>query len=300
MTIRTLGATGIAVSELGFGALEIGRDWAADVDTNPGHLSGEQATTVLNGALDRGINFIDTAPAYWFSEEYIGSAIAGRREDFVLATKVGEHCDKQGSFYDYSADATAQFIDRSLQRLRTDYIDLLQIHSASVEVLEKGETLAAMQAAVDAGKVRHCGMTGTVEAALRAVEIGGFATVQVPFNLLDSSAAASLFPLCNAKGIGVIIMRGLAGGKLTARYKNLADESLKTRIATLANTATELYPGMPDPLACMALRFIKYQAAVSTIIIGTRRLDAIDTNLGYLSADLDHSEIQLFKDLLNQ
>lgn len=300
MAMRTLGGTGIAVSELGFGALEIGRDWAADVNANPGHLSVEQAAAVLNGVLDRGINFIDTAPAYWFSEEYIGNAIAGRREDFVLATKVGEHCDKQGSFYDYSAEATAQFIDRSLQRLRTDYIDLLQIHSASVEVLEKGETLTAMQAAVEAGKVRHCGMTGTVEAALRAVEIGGFATVQVPFNLLDFSAAASLFPLCKAKGIGVIIMRGLAGGKLTARYTNLADESLKSRIAALSDKARDLYPDRPDPLACMALRFIKYQAAVSTIIIGTRRLEAVDTNLGYLSSDLDNNEIRLFEELLDQ
>src|SRR6187399_3129264 len=95
--LRPLGATGLQVSEIGFGALEIGRDWAADVNPDPSHPSESDAARVLNGLLDIGVNFIDTAPAYWYSEEFIGKALAHRRTEYILATKVGEHCDPHGS-----------------------------------------------------------------------------------------------------------------------------------------------------------------------------------------------------------
>src|SRR5690606_19063556 len=111
------------------------------------------------------------------------------RSEFILATKVGEHCDRDGSYYDYAGPACSAFIDRSLQRMKTDYIDLIQIHSASIEVLEQGETWQALDAARSAGKVRHIGMTGNVAACKRAVEIGGYDTIQVPFNLLAPEAA---------------------------------------------------------------------------------------------------------------
>jgi len=222
---RPLGRTGLEVSEIGFGALEIGRDWAQDVNPDPSHLSEAEAGRVLNGVLDLGINFIDTAPAYWHSEAFIGSAISHRRDEFILATKVGEHCNPSGSVYDYSAKATAGFIDSSLCKLKTDRIDLIQIHSASMEVLEKGETFEALRTAREAGKVLHIGMTGGVNECLRAVELGGYETVQVPYNLLGLSAEDRLLPLAREKGIGVIIMRGLAGGKLSEKFERTPERS---------------------------------------------------------------------------
>jgi len=298
MEMRPLGATGLRVSALGYGALEIGRDWAADVDPRPQHLSEQEAGRVLNGILDRGINFIDTAPAYWYSEEYIGNTISHRRSEYILATKVGEHCDRSGSFYDYTAKATAGFIDRSLQRLKTDYVDLIQIHSASVECLEQGDTWQALDAARKAGKARFIGMTGSVDAAIRAVEIGGYDTVQVPYNLLSPEAGNVLLPLCVEKRVGVIIMRGLAGGKLSAKYQNLKDQSLKAQIAFLESAAAELYPDSTSSLTRAALRFLMDSRVVSTAIIGTRRLEAVDSNLQDLASPISMSESTALKSLI--
>jgi aryl-alcohol dehydrogenase-like predicted oxidoreductase len=270
---RALGSTGLLVSEIGFGALEIGRDWAADVNADPRHLSAAEAGRVLNALLDRGINFIDTAPAYWYSEEFIGKGLAHRRSEYILATKAGEHCDPSGSVYDYSYDATVRFIDQSLQRLQTDYIDLLQIHSASMEVLERGETLGAMEEARRAGKVRHLGMTGGAAECERALEIGGYETVQFPYNLLNISAENRLFDLIREKNAGAILMRGIAGGKLTRKYQNLQNEPLKNAIAGFEQYA---YPGGDDPLLDLAIGYVLARPEVSSVIIGSRRVEAME------------------------
>jgi aryl-alcohol dehydrogenase-like predicted oxidoreductase len=275
MNNRPLGRTGLMVSEIGLGALEIGRDWAADVNPDPRHLTAKEAAAVLHGALDAGINFIDTAPAYWHSEEFIGEALAGRRDEFVLATKVGEHCDPSGSVYDYSREATRRFVDQSLRRLRTDRIDLLQIHSASIEVLERGETYEAMDEARRAGKVLHLGMTGGVAECIRALEIGGYETVQVPYNLLNLAAEERLLPLAREKGAGVIVMRPLAGGKLSDKYVRLADEHLRETIAGFLQFTGA---GVPT-LAHLALGYVLSRPEVSCAIPGSRRLEAIRENI---------------------
>lgn len=277
VTKRALGKTGLMISEIGFGALEIGRNWAADVNADPSHLSESQAAKVLNGLLDMGINFIDTAPAYWYSEEFVGRGIAHRREEFVLATKVGEHCDPSGSVYDYSAQATRRFIDESLRRLRTDHIDLLQIHSASMEVLERGETLEAMLEAKQAGKVRHVGMTGGVREAVRALEIGGYETVQFPYNLLMIDAEERLLSLAAEKQAGVIIMRGLAGGKLSPKFENLQDERLRESVRGFLPFTGDA-TGAQD-LVHLALGYLLGRPEISSIIVGSRRLEAVESNL---------------------
>lgn len=288
MNKRPLGNTGLHVTELGFGALEIGRDWAADVNADPSHPDEQQAARVLNGLLDLGINFIDTAPAYWHSEEFIGRAIAHRRGEYILATKVGEHCDPDGSIYNYTHDATLQFIDRSLEKLRTDTIDLIQIHSAPMDVLEHGETLAAMQKAREQGKVRHIGMTGGVKECIRAIELGGYETVQVPYNLLMIDAEERLLPLAREQGIGVIIMRGLAGGKLTGKFENLKDEALRERVRGFM-------PFVQPPaesLAHLALQYVLSEPAVSTVIAGTRRLERVRDNLHLVDKPLPKELIE--------
>lgn len=274
---RPLGKTGLFISQIGFGALEIGRNWAPDVNADPSHLSQKEASRVLNGLLDLGINFIDTAPAYWYSEEYIGKALASRRDEFVLATKVGEHCDPSGSFYDYSREATLHFIDQSLKRLCTDHIDLLQIHSASIEVLERGETFEAMREAQQAGKVLHLGMTGGVAECVRALEIGGYESVQVPYNLLMLGAEERLLGLAKEKGAGVIIMRGLAGGKLSAKFENLKDEALKESVRGFLKFADGT--GEARDLVHLALGYLLSSPEVTSIIVGSRRLEAVESNL---------------------
>jgi len=274
---RPLGKTALEVTEIGFGALEIGRDWAQDVNPDPSHPSEAEAARVLNGVLDLGINFIDTAPAYWNSEEFVGRAISHRRDEFILATKVGEHCDRSGSLYDYSAAATARFIDNSLRRLRTARVDLIQIHSASMDVLNKGETLGALQKAKDAGKVLHIGMTGGVAECICAIELGGYESVQVPYNLLALEAEKRLLPLAAEKGVGVILMRPLAGGKLSAKFERLKDERLREQVRALRRFIGDGQPA--QDLVHLALGFVLAHPAVSTIIPGSRRLEAVESNL---------------------
>lgn len=285
---RPLGRTGLMVSEVSLGALEIGRDWAADV--NPGQHqapSFDDAARTLNGVLDLGVNLIDTAPAYWDSEDFIGRALAHRRDEYVLATKVGEHCDRSGSKYDYSADATRGFIDESLRRLRTDRIDLLQIHSASLEVLDRGETWGAMEAARQSGKARFLGMTGGVREAIRAIELGGFDTVQVPYHLLNVDAAERLFPLAEERGVGVLIMRSLAGGKLTAKFERHADPAVRAAIGSFL----ELTPtGKSEELASVALRFALAPRAVTSLLVGSRTLqrftESVEAARGSLAPEI--------------
>lgn len=295
ITRRPLGRTGLEVSEIGFGALEIGRDWAADV--NPGSHAAPtfaEAERTLNGVLDLGINLIDTAPAYWDSEDFIGRALAHRRGEYVLATKVGEHCDRSGSKYDYSAEATRDFIDESLRRLRTDHIDLLQIHSASIEVLERGETWGAMDEARRAGKVRFLGMTGGVAPAVRAIELGGYDTVQVPYHLLNIEANERLFALAEERGVGVLIMRSLAGGKLTAKFERHADAAVRDAIRTFL----ELTPGgSPDELAGVALKFALAPRTVTSLLVGSRSTDRLKGSIAAARGTLDPATIERAKQL---
>jgi len=273
---RPLGRTGLEVSVIGLGALEIGRDWAGDVDPDPRHLPEPEAISFVHQVLDLGINFIDTAPAYWHSEEFLGKALRGRRDGVVLATKVGEHCDPTGSWFDYSYDATLRFIDASLARLGTDHIDLIQIHSAPMDVLERGETWAALDKAREAGKVIHIGMTGGVAECARALDLGCYETVQVPYNLLSLAAETEVLPRARARQAGVIIMRGLAGGKLSGKYRNLQDETLRSRIASFERFIGE---GRARDLTHLAIGYLLAAPEVSTVIAGSRRIAHVRDNI---------------------
>lgn len=278
---RPLGRTGLMVSEIGLGALELGRNWRGWDQTGDRERPSEaEAARLLNAALDAGCNFIDTAAAYHLSEERIGQAIAHRRSEYFLATKCGEWCDENGSVYDYSAAATRQFIDESLRKLRTDYVDLLQIHSGSREVVEKGETLAAMKTAQAAGKVRFIGLSCGEDAALAAMATGEYDTLQISYNVLDRGMETRVLPMAQEKNIGVIIKDGLAAGRLLAPPDALPDNQ-RDRYARAADRLRALVPGdaaTPD-LAALALRYVLSHPAVSTVIAGTRRPEHLLANL---------------------
>lgn len=201
MEKRTLGNTGLSVSILGFGGSEIGFQRA------------EQATVekLLNAALDAGLNVIDTAECYMNSEELIGAAVAHRRKDYHLFTKVGhEHGLSQPE--DYSAASIARSIDRSLKRLRTDHVDLVQLHSCGADVLEKGEAIEALRAAKAAGKTRFIGYSGDNEDALWAVRAGSFDTLQTSASIADQWSIQNTLPLAIEKGMGIIAKRPIANG----------------------------------------------------------------------------------------
>ena len=214
----TLGKTGLKVSRVAIGGIPIQRPPL------------EEAKKVINRALDRGINLIDTSIAYGDSETIIGEAIQGRRDEVLLATK--------GTWRDKAT--TQQHIDQSLKRLNTDHIDLWQFHNirdpqALQAVTAQGGPLEAAHQAKEEGKVLHLGFsTHNLETALRGVESGLFETVQFPFNFIAREAAPELVPLTRRHRVGFIGMKPFAGGNI--------------RDARLALGYTLSHPGVvPDP-----------------------------------------------------
>ena len=162
------------VTVLGFGGAEIGYEEASD----------ETVANLLNGALDAGLNVIDTAECYRDSEEMIGRAVSGRRDDFYLFTKCG-HPHGGESAANWSRDSILQSIERSLKRLKTDKIDIVHLHSCSESELRKGEAIEALQTARERGHTRYIGYSGDSRAAHYAVECGAFDTLQTSINIAD-------------------------------------------------------------------------------------------------------------------
>lgn len=196
MNYFELGRTGLMISEVGFGGIPIIR------------LDTDAAVRVLRRAHEQGITLYDTANAYRDSEEKIGRAFQGMRDKVVIATKTIRR----------DAATAAEQIDNSLRMLRSDYIDLIQLHQIAHEkewqaVTAPGGAMEAAVKAKEAGKVRHIGVTShSLKMAIKLVGTGLFSTVQFPFNLIETDAAAELFPVARELGVGILIMKPFAGG----------------------------------------------------------------------------------------
>src|SRR5256714_12583192 len=198
MEKRQLGKTDMQVSVLGFGGAEIGFEGATE----------DTVARLLKGALDAGLNVIDTGECYEGSEELIGKTVADRRAQYYLFTKCG-HPRGIGS-EDWSTNSLLESIERSLRRLRTDRLDLIQLHSCSESVLRKGDAIAALQSARTKGYARYIGYSGDSRAARYAVVSGAFDTLQTSINIADQEAIDLLMPLAREKGMGVIAKRPIA------------------------------------------------------------------------------------------
>lgn len=198
------GNTGFDTSRLGVGLSEIGSELEIS--------DQDQATSVLNTALDNGINFLDTSACYGISEELTGVGVSHRRDDYFLATKAGHVAlDYDGEAWAYQT--VVDSIDRSLRLLKTDHVDLIQLHSCDIDILEKGDVIRALQEAQTAGKTRFIGYSGDNDAAHWAVDSGLFATLQTSYNLVEQRARTSgLLEKATSKGMGTIIKRPIAGG----------------------------------------------------------------------------------------
>jgi len=275
METTTLGKTGIEVSRLGLGLAEI-RDLS-------GRDGTDQAARVLNGALDSGINFLDTAECYGNSEELIGKTVAHRRDEYALATKCG-HSDGLGG-PSWTASTVRESIDRSLRRLKTDRVDIIQLHSCELEVLKRGEVTEELVKARDAGKTRFIGYSGDNEDALWAVESGIFDTLQTSLSLVDQHAATRLLEPAEAQDMGVIVKRpignALWGRDTTTRAYNNTYLDRARKMAEMGPL-----PGAPDDPILLALGFIFAHDQVDTAIVGT-------LNPSHLRSNIDMVETQL-------
>lgn len=221
MEYVTLGKTGLKIARLGFGGIPIQR-----VDA---------ATTreLIIKMAELGINYLDTARGYTVSEEYLGEAMEGLRDKFIVATKSMAR----------TKEAMAADIETSLKNLRTDYIDVYQVHNPTVEQLEQviapGGALEALFEAKEAGKIGHIGLTGhSLEIFERALEQDWVETFMFPYNIVETQAEEQI-RRCREKNIGFIVMKPLAGGAIE-------DATLALRFICANPDVTVVIPGMFD------------------------------------------------------
>ncbi len=268
MEKRRLGRTNMDVTVLGFGGAGIASE------------SMENIGRVLNSALDAGINVIDTAECYEGGEKSIGNAISKRRDEFFLFTKCG-HPRGIGSA-DWSASSILESIERSLRRLQTDRIDLIQLHGCSEAVLKKGEAISALEKARERGWVRYLGYSGDGHPARFAVECDAFDALQTSINIADQEAVSQIAPLTRARNIGLIAKRPLAnfawktGHKPINSYHHQYYERLrKLNFDFLRNDEESI---------AIALRFVLSVPGVHTAIVGTTKPERCQENARLLES----------------
>ncbi|MFI9603425.1 aldo/keto reductase [Streptomyces sp. NPDC052043] len=303
MKYRTLGRTGIKVSPYCLGAMMFG------TVGNPDH---EDSVRIIHKALDAGVNFVDTADAYsrGESEEIVGKALKGRRDNVVLATKahlpMGDDPNQQGN----SRRWVTRALEDSLRRLQTDHVDLFQIHRPAPDT-DVEETLSALTDLVRAGKVRAVGSStfpasDIVEAQWVAERRGlvRFRTEQPPYSILNRSIEREVLPVCERYGMGTMVWSPLAGGLLTGRYRK--DRQADTHRAAFGfghlrderrlDAVEQLLP-LADkagiPLTHLALAFAIAHSGVTSAIIGPRTMDHLDDLLA-------GAEISLTDDILDE
>jgi aryl-alcohol dehydrogenase-like predicted oxidoreductase len=206
------------VTPIGFGAFKIGRNVGVKYPSGYDLPDDRAVERLLNGVLDLGINFIDTAPAYGLSEERIGRAIAHRRDEFVISTKVGETFENGRSHFDFSRKAVEQSIARSCERLRRDVLDLVFVHSdgRDLDVIESTDVLPSLRSLRDAGTIRAIGFSGkTVDGARAAMSLVDVLMVEYH---LEDRAHEQVIREAHDRGIGVVIKKGLGSGRLAPHH----------------------------------------------------------------------------------
>lgn len=252
MEYRSLGQTGMEVSLLGLGTVKLGRDQQVRYP-HPFTIPDDRAAAaLLNQARTLGVNLLDTAPAYGTSEERLGTLLVGDRRNWIICTKVGEEFDNGTARFDFSPEHTEQSVERSLQRLQTDYLDVVLIHSDGndLNILDELGTLSALRDLQQRGWIRAVGLSHkTVAGAERALELG-CDVIMATLNP-DAKDEAAVIASAGAQHCGVLIKKALASGH-----------------------------GSPDDLAWVAA-----QPGVSSIVAGTIDAEHLAANAAVLNSD---------------
>lgn len=275
-TRRRFGRTDLQVAPLGFGGSPIGNL----------HTEQETVTAILSMMLDHGVNLIDTAHAYYGSEEAIGRAVGDRREEYVLVSKCGSKFEDDDLPPAWTPQYIAATIDRSLQRLQTDHIDVMLLHSCDLETLQRDELLGAVLAARDAGKVRFAGYSGDNEAAAWAAAQPEIAVIQTSLSICDQVNIETVLPVAGRHDVGVMAKRPVAN----AAWKGL--DGQYERYRKYATPYHERFDAMGLDLSAVQeacedaiewpeifLRFAVSRPGVHTAIVGTTNVESVRMNL---------------------
>jgi len=264
MQRRAFGRTGLEVPVLGFGAMQVG---------DP-RLPEESAARLLNHALDLGLTLVDTARSCGLSEERIGRHLARRRGEFVLSTKVGYGID---GVPDWTYECVVAGVDAARDRLRADVIDVVHLHSCSLEMLDDGAVADALEHCRAMGKLRVAAYSGDVAALRYAISSGAFGSMQASLNLCDQQALRPLKE-AHACGLGTIVKRPLAGRpwRHAAAPDEPAHAEYRRRFALL-RTEFDCIVGNDDWEA-LALRYAAFAPGVDCVIVGGTNLRHLERN----------------------
>lgn len=318
LNYHTLGKTGYKISELSFGTWAIGGAW--------GKTNDEESLRALEIAIEKGVNFFDTADVYGdgHSEELLREATKGKEDEIYVASKF---CRK-GDIHDpdnYSKEAVTNYLNDTLKRLGRDTLDLYQIHCPPLEILQEGSVFRVLDDLKAAGKIRHYGVSiETVEEGLYLLENEpGVSTLQVIFNMMRQKPLDELFPKAVAKNVGIIARVPLASGLLTGKFtKNHTFESDDHRNFNKDGEAFnvgETFGGLPfetgvelanklnwiaddhGDMAQAALKWTMQQPGVSTVIPGFKNTKQVKDNLGSVAVkDFTEAELNRLRDFYQE
>lgn len=295
MQQRKLGNTGIIVSALGFGSAPAGYL----------SLEHEKFAQILNGLLDHGISLLDTAAAYPGAEEMIGSCIAHRRNQYTLVSKCGRPIEVS-SGEAWSAKVIHDTVNQSLARLKTDHLDVMLLHSCSLETLRHGEALGALVQAKKEGKIRFAGCSTDNEAAAFATTLPDISVIEISVNIADQANIKRVLPLCLKNNIGVLVKRSIANAvwrspDQMASFIRIYSQTYRERLAQMQLNPAELGFTQPAEEAWpeMAMRFTLNQPGVSCAIIGSTQIENVKKNIelvkrGPLPADVEKAIADAF------
>lgn len=289
MKYRRLGKTGLEVSVIGIGTWQFGGEWGRTYEQ-------ADADRILGRARELGINLVDTAECYGdhLSERLVGEAIRQERERWVVATKFGHRFHRPFERTDrWGADEVVAQLERSLEALQTDYVDLYQFHSGPDEAFDNDELWEALNQQVKLGRVRHLGISigsnQNLHQTARASEVGASA-IQVVYNRLDRAPEEGVFPSCREQDLGVLSRVPLASGLLSGKYRpgtTFDDESdvrsrrdreeVQRRLEEVERIRREEVPEGTD-MAAWALAWCLRHPAVSCVIPGCKDVAQVEAN----------------------
>lgn len=284
MEKRKFGKTDMEFSVLGFGGAEIG--WNNE--------SEQTVENLLNSAIDAGLNVIDTAAAYKTSEKLIGETVGKRRKEFYLLTK----CGAVDAFtrYDWSKKGILETIEQSLRNLKTDYLDIAQLHSCSSEILRQGDCIEGLQRAVEKGYTRYIGYSGDNEQARTAIDLDVFDSLQTSVSFADQSPIDGNIPLAVEKGLGVIAKRPIANA--VWRHESKPENSYHHEYwDRLQKLKFDFLNKSVEEITATALRFTMTIPGVATMIVGTTKPNRWQENAKYVSeGNLPDEEFEVIRD----
>ncbi len=276
---RTLGRTGLNVSEISLGTVELGLDYGIPVEGEVRRPPEEAAARLLHQALDLGINMIDTARAYGESESIIGRALEGRRREYVLATKVQTFHEMKLSHSDLAARMTAS-VEQSLQALRTDFVDVLMLHSAPTTAFGDGPFEEILLRLKSRGWCRYLGASVYGEqSALAAIRSGAYDCLQVAYSILDRRPEREVIPEAARENIGLVARSVLLKGVLTHRCRQLPDSlsSLKSAVENMAALLNGDVGSLPE----LAYRYVLAHQIPQTALVGTGSIAELEQAVGF-------------------